>query len=817
MVSVVVVLLAMTNAHAKLQLVENFDSLTGAPDGQLCKGVLGGFLDTQSEATGNSALGIINGSNAMNVIGNSGGSPRAVGVGGINNPIDNGETGIAFFRIMMRNSSPIPRSYVGLIADATDNPINSTNASTPTTIPVGFGLLDNGSGGLNLTKTDGTTILKAGLKRAQWYNVWIVANNVTDTFDLYVSEAAGPAGEPTLPTPDDLVAANIPFGVATAEPLNGVIVANPSGAGQAERIYIDEIWWDGDQGLETPTKARKPIPAHRTTDVPRDGILTWTPGQYAVAHDVYLGKNRDEVSSAGASSPLLLSRGRVANTYNPGRLEFGQTYYWRIDEVNAPPSSTVFKGDVWSFTVEPVAYAIPGARITATASSSWSSASGPQKTVDGSGLNSSDLHSTVAEDMWLSDLMGPQPTWIDFQFDKVYKLQEMWVWNQNQPIELAIGYGFKDVSIGYSLNGADYTPLGTTHQFAQAPGTPDYAHNTTIDFADLAAKSVRLTANSNWKSILNQYGLSEVRFMAIPVSVREPNPSSASADVAIDTTLGWRAGREAGEHKVYLSLDEQAVIAGTAPVATAATASYGPLSLDLDSTYYWRVDEVNGVDTWQGDVWSFKTQAYRLVDDFESYNDIDPPDPESHRIFETWSDGFGTTTNGALVGNELPPYTESGQGRVHGGRQSVPVIYNNSVASLSEITVNTSKLAIGRDWSKGGTQRLSLWFYGDPNNVPERMYVKVNNVKATYDGNLTTATWQEWVIDLAALGVNLSDVTTLTIGFERAGAAGGTGKVLLDDIRLYPPAPAVPVAALTNVGATSRAESRWRPASRLAL
>jgi hypothetical protein len=291
--------------------------------------------------------------------------------------------------------------------------------------------------------------------------------------------------------------------------------------------------------------------------------------------------------------------------------------------------------------------------------------------------------------------------------------------------------------------------------------------------------------------------------MAIPVSAREPNPASASTDVAIDAALGWRAGREAGEHKVYLSADQQAVIAGTATATTVDGASYSPPALELDSTYYWRVDEVNGVDTWQGDVWSFTTQAYRIVDDFESYNDIDPPDPESHRIFETWTDGYGTTTNGALVGNELPPYTESGSGRTHSGRQSAPVIYNNTVASMSEITASTSNLLIGKDWSKGGTQRLSLWFHGDPNNAPERMYVKVNGAKATYEGNLPTASWQEWVIDLTALGVDLSNVTTLVIGFERAGAAGGAGKVLLDDLRLYPPPPpAVPVAAVTDNGAT---------------
>jgi len=93
---------------------------------------------------------------------------------------------------------------------------------------------------------------------------------------------------------------------------------------------------------------------------------------------------------------------------------------------------------------------------------------------------------------------GPQPTWIEFEFDRAYKLHEMWVWNSNDSLESLIGLGFKDVTIEYSANGNDYSTLGTTHEFARAPGEPDYAHNNTIDFGGVAAKHVRLTANSNW-------------------------------------------------------------------------------------------------------------------------------------------------------------------------------------------------------------------------------------------------------------------------------------------------------------------------------
>jgi hypothetical protein len=68
------------------------------------------------------------------------------------------------------------------------------------------------------------------------------------------------------------------------------------------------------------------------------------------------------------------------------------------------------------------------------------------------------------------------------------------------------------------------------------------------------------------------------------------------------------------------------------------------------------------------------------------------------------------------------------------------------------------------------------------------MYVKLDGVKVPYDGdaeNLTRTGWQMWYIDLASTGVNLSSVTTLSVGFERIGAVGGQGVVLLDGIRLY--------------------------------
>ncbi|MBA7632253.1 hypothetical protein ES703_39796 [subsurface metagenome] len=241
---------------------------------------------------------------------------------------------------------------------------------------------------------------------------------------------------------------------------------------------------------------------------------------------------------------------------------------------------------------------------------------------------------------------------------------------------------------------------------------------------------------------------------------------------------------------MYLSTDEQAVIDGTAPVTTVTEASHGPVSLDLGQTYYWKINEVNMAETptmLDGDLWNFATTEFLVVDDFESYNDLDPDDPESNRIFNVWLDGYGVATNGSLVGYANPHFCE--QTIVHSGAQSMPLFYDNSgTARYSEAELALTPL---QDWTKNGVAALSLWFSGDPNNAAEQMYVKINGSKVTYDGdagNLTLRPWQPWNIDLTSLGIDLQNVTKLSIGFgdEASMTPGGSGVVFFDDIRLYP-------------------------------
>ena len=559
----------------------------------------------------------------------------------------------------------------------------------------------------------------------------------------------------------------------------------------------DQIWLMDNliitMGEEPPSHATElatdPVPDDEATDVFREPSLSWTPGEFADTHNVYLGTNFNDVNDADASSLLLVGPAQDANYYDPGRLEFGQTYYWRVDEVNAPPDNTVFKGDIWSFTVEPVSYPIPAANIIPTASGQ-SEGQGPEKTIDGSGLDENDLHSIDQEDMWLSSSGDPGSAWIQYEFDKPYKLHEMLIWNYNGDSILSL-YGIKELTIEYSADNITWMQANFS-ELAQASGDAGYAANTTVPFDGAEAKYVKVTANNNFAggdSFFNQYGLSEVRFMYIPVSARMPNPESGATEVAIDTVLSWRPGREAAEHKVYLSTDQLAVLNGTAPVVTVGQASYGPLSLNLGSDYYWRVDEVNNAEAtpiWQGDTWSFSTTAYLVVDDFESYNDIPTGEEGSNLVYETWTDGYDNpSVNGSTMGYATGASMETDI--VHGGNQSAPLSYNNTSASLSEVTVDPGELAVGSNWTIGAPEILVLWFYGDPNNAgTEQLYVKLNNSKLLVSGiDLTQAAWQNAEISLADFGINLANVTQLVIGLERTGATGSEGILFMDDIWLY--------------------------------
>ncbi|NLH40906.1 MAG: hypothetical protein GX448_03620 [Planctomycetes bacterium] len=527
--------------------------------------------------------------------------------------------------------------------------------------------------------------------------------------------------------------------------------------------------------------AVKPSPSNEAVDVPREPVLSWTPGKFANTHDVYFGTAFEDVNAATTANPLgvLAGAGQDTNSFSPGRLQFGRTYFWRVDEVNAPPDNTIFQGRVWSFTVEPYSYPIAG--VTATASS-FNKDMGPEKAANGAGLDAADQHSTVSADGWLTAKGAAGPAWIQFAFDGVHKLDKMLVWNSNQALENILGLGARDVTIEYSTDGETWTSFGD-FEFAQATASADYAANTTIEFAGLAARLIKLTIHSNWGGLMPQYGLSEVRFYSIPVVAREPQPAANATDVNPQVRFAWRAGREAASHKILLSDDRQAVADGSAPAATVSVSQY-EASLMLDSTYFWKVMEVNdaeAISSWESPVWSFSTAGFVAVDDFEAYTDV-----EGRRVYESWIDGWDNPANGSTVGYNQAPFAE--QTVVHSDAQSMPLFYENTGGATYSEAKRT--FAAPQDWTAHGFTTLVLFFRGQMTNSPAAVYVKINDTKILYNNAAASTAfplWKQWNIPLASAGVSLKSVRSLSVGVEGPGA----GTLFVDDIRLYGAAPEV--------------------------
>jgi len=465
--------------------------------------------------------------------------------------------------------------------------------------------------------------------------------------------------------------------------------------------------------------------------------LSWRAGDFAVSHDVYLGENFDDVNAGaeytfqGNQFGTFLVAGFPGFSY-PDGLVPGTTYYWRVDEVNDTDPNSPWKGDVWSFMIPPkTAYAPDPA-------------------------DAAEQVETDADLNWTGGFGS--------------KLHTVYFGDNFDDVNNAAG--------GLPQGATTYTPPGTL-KLAQT-------YYWRVDEFD----AIETYKGGVWS-------------FTTQGAVGNPNPANGAVDVKQTQIITFSPSVFAASHEVYFGSDEDAVKnADTGSPEYKGTRdlgaeTYDPGMLEWDTTYYWRIDEVNNTNPdspWTGILWSFTIANFLVVDDFESYNDIDPPDPGSNRIFEAWADGYDIPTNGALVGNDFPPYAE--QTIVHGGNQSLPLYYDNSVGN-SEATLT---LTYPRDWTEKGVNTLTIWFRGISDNAAETLYVALNGSAVVNHDNPNAAQinkWTQWNIDLSApggfadQGVNLANVNTISLGLgnKKNPVAGGSGTMYFDDIRLYPPPP----------------------------
>ena len=259
------------------------------------------------------------------------------------------------------------------------------------------------------------------------------------------------------------------------------------------------------------------------------------------------------------------------------------------------------------------------------------------------------------------------------------------------------------MSAGSYTSGVGFSP-GDRWSIAQ-----EWDGDTPSDFYTGAVDDVRLynraLADAQVLDLFN--GIAPV-FLAASF----PNPSNGAENVTA-TLLEWVAGDTAVSHDVYFGTNKNEVAAGTGDTlkGNQAEVSFDPGPLLLATTYYWRIDEKasDGTIT-AGEVWSFITADFAVVDGFEFYNNYTPDE-----IWNTWKDGFDVPTNGAQAGYDDAVVQAGGNyvemAIVHGGNQSMPFFYDNSTASFSEaVRTFTSP----RDFILNGLTGLTLWFQGQP-------------------------------------------------------------------------------------------------------
>ncbi len=530
-----------------------------------------------------------------------------------------------------------------------------------------------------------------------------------------------------------------------------------------------------------PTSAYQPSPSDGASFIDPEVTLSWSPGLNSKLHTVYFGESFEDVNNAAVGTPS------ATTSFEPGTLELNKTYYWRVDESDPP---TTVKGDVWSFTttLPDLGTAvmdrwenIPTTDLNALKNDvRFPNNPTVTETVESFSWNGDDLDeygarieawlyvpTTGAYTFWLNtDDQGE--LWLSTDDDPsnaaLIAQESSWsgfgAWGsgeeQSDPIPLVGGEKYYIMALWKEGGGGDHCQVAW-----QGPDVPE-------------------------RTVIPGTNLSPFE----PMKAFGAKPANRALDVTQTPLLQWSPGLAAASHEVYFGSDADAVANATkaSPEYVGSRQlgdeTYDPGMLEWNSTYYWRVDEVNAVNPdspWIGSAWSFTTADFGIVENFESYNDIPAGEPGSNLVYVAWTDGFDNpNANGSTIGYVTGASMESDT--VHGGRLSAPMAYNNTTAGISEIV---RSFAPAQDWTANDVAVLSLWFYGDPANTPGQLYVKINGVQVNYNGaasDLADPQWHRWPVDLATVGTNLRTVSSLAIGVQGAGA---TGNLLLDDIELH--------------------------------
>lgn len=589
--------------------------------------------------------------------------------------------------------------------------------------------------------------------------------------------------------------------------------AYPSGLTLGQTYYwrVDEVDVSGKKFkgpvwsfLVPPKEAYEPAPADASQFVDPNVDLNWSAGLNAVVHHVYFGANFQDVNSGTEGTPV------AETTYDPCQLAYDKTYYWRVDEFDGVETH---RGQVWSFRTTPAGLGAITQEIYENVAGDLAalkaSVNFPDNPTSEARLAAFDTPGWEdAKDNYGGRMHG----WVHVPAAGAYTFwiaaddtAELWLSPDGDPCNAELIAGVPAWTAAREWEKyPEQTSRGVWLEAARYYIMALWQDGVSGDHCEVAWQGAGIP---NREVIAGTY-LEPFR----PVSASGPQPAHKATGVPLTSTLRWQAGARAAFHDIYFGQDEQAVAEATPATAgiyqgrqPLTQTAFDPGTLVLGRTYYWRVDEINdgaSGSPWKGGVWSFTATDFLVVDDFESYTNDSP-----NRVFQTWIDGWGFSSDdyypagnpgngtGALVGYDPTSGDIMETAIVHGGRQAMPVDYNNAMTPFYSETFRTWDGP--QNWTADGVTELTLHFRAGASasdKTADRVYVVLEDaggMSATVThpdpvAVLTTA-WVEWKIPLTQFaGVNLSEISRMYIGVGDRGNphAGGSGRIYIDDIRL---------------------------------
>ncbi len=532
------------------------------------------------------------------------------------------------------------------------------------------------------------------------------------------------------------------------------------------KVYTGNVW----SFTASPLSAYSPSPRDGYKWISVTSQLSWQPGQNGIKHDLFFGTDKAKVEARDAS----VSKGTlVAPMFDPGALVQNTTYYWVVDETTTTGAKN--PGQVWSFTtIGATGGGLRGEYFIGNAPSGVPALSriDPSININTDNSPGAPIPADGWSARWTADLEVPVADTFQFSIN-CQDGTRMWI-------------------DGQLIIDKWVVPTVTSEYFA-LPVTLDKGfHSLVVEYFDSGGTAVE---QLYWSTATMAKVIVPAGPLQPPYHAQSVYPGGKAVDVPQQLTLSWKAGEKAAKHDVYFGDSAQAVADATPATAAVykgqqklAENTFDPGILEWNKTYYWRIDEVNDASAdspWKGNVWSFATANFIVVDNMETYTD----DP-GNSIFDVWVDGFTDGKSNSTVGNMQAPFAEVVV--VNNGRQALPMAYDNTKAPF--FSEAQREFAPVQDWTVNGMNTLALALQGIVTNGAGLVYVTVEDsagksatVTNTDAAVVTTGIWGDWKVPLSSFaGVDLTKIKKMYIGVgdRKAPKAGGAGKIYVDDIRV---------------------------------